>query len=92
MGQIRCRAVNANLHDVAVTDRVLPPDALTVEPRRRAPHPSAAERGPKVVVDPVGDIGDGRPRVERQWLAIDSAILAELDTDEARQRPRGGPE
>src|SRR5258706_15139788 len=72
-----------DLDHVAVLYLVLPPDPLAVESRRRSPDPCADEGLGKVVVDPVGDVGDGRLRVERQRFRIGHAVRAEANADQA---------
>ena len=63
---VRNYTVMQDLDDVAVLDEVLAADPLAVEPGRRPPDPGAGERRGQVVVDPVGDVGDGRSRLERE--------------------------
>ena len=38
-------------------------------------------------MDPVGDVGDGRPGLERERLVVDRAVVSQPDADQAGQRP-----
>ncbi len=70
----------------STTSCVLPtrcPSKRADGPHTRAPMKLAAE----VVVDPVGDILDGRSGVERQRLLVDGPVVAQADPDEPGQRP-----
>ena len=61
-----------DLDRVAVRDHVVAADALTVEPRRRAPHGATTARRGQLVVDRVGHVHDRRARVKRDRLGVDS--------------------
>ena len=88
--RLPCRSrAQARISTVSPSETVvIASDALAVEACRRPPHPRAAERRRQVVVDRIGDVGDGRRRGRaRAAPASTIAVLAQVDADQAGECP-----
>ena len=76
-----------DLHLVEVGDDVSAPDALPAEAGRRAPDACRAKARCELVVDRIGDVLDGRSRLERKRLAVHTTAVPEIDADEPEEAP-----